>query len=452
MNYQYIFGTISILLILSLIDGVLAGGFALLAFLSGITFLALKLAGFKDKKLYILLGLAIFFHAAMVIFMYLTGFQPFSGGDYELYDQIAKIISDRLHRGDFSIGNTGLGSWYPVIVGYIYALLGPNMFFGQMLNAWACAVAAVVVYLIVLQIGRSENEGFWMGIIAALYPSFIFFGSSMLKEALVVLFAMTGLLFVLKLIQNFSWPKFAFFYLVLVLLTNLRFYVSFAIVLAFIFCWFLFSDLERKKKLLYGFLMVLLLGFLPQISGYGYFGKDIIAELLNPAKIIFYREKVYAPMLDPEVVRQGGGGGWWGGKAIDNSMRGAGSSFVLETNFDNPFSFVINNCLAFVYVALGPFPWQINHVRQLLVLPETFAWYFFLLFIVKGSLKHIKQNYKVILPLIIFSILIFGVQALYASNFGIIVRIRIPAFLSLLCLFPLGFSKLKNIKIPLVNI
>lgn len=446
MKYQLVFGAISILLLLAVIDNVLAVGFFVLALLASAALLTFRALGLENKKIYLLFGLALMVHVAMVVFIHLAGFQPFNGGDYVLYDEIAKIISGRLHNGDFSIGNTGLGSWYPVIVGYIYALFGTEMFFGQMLNAWAAALASVIIYLIVLQTGRSENESFWVGAISIAYPSFIFFGSSMLKESLVVLLAMFSLLMALKLIKNFSWPKFFVLYTTSILLTNLRFYVSFAVILAFIFCWFLFSELERRKRIFYGIFMLLVLGFIPQITGYGYMGvgnidivmmdikmNGIAKELLNPAKIIFYREKVYAPLVE-------------GSNVIDNSMRGAGSSFVIKTNFNNPFSFIINNCLAFIYVVLGPFPWQLNHLRQLLVLPEMLAWYFLLFFIIKGIFGSIKQHYKIILPLVIFSVLIFGVQALYASNFGIIVRIRMPAFLALLCLLPLGLKKLSNIK------
>jgi len=104
---------------------------------------------------------------------------------------------------------------------------------------------------------------------------------------------------------------------------------------------------------------------------------------------------------------------------------------------------------------LGPFPWQLKKPQQFLILPEAIAWYFLLFFIVRGIVKYIKTKYKVIIPLVLFSVLVFGVLGVFLNNYGITTRIRIPAVLSLLCLLPLGFKglkkSLKDVKIPFLN-
>ncbi len=240
--YQLVFGAVSCLMILLLIDKALATAVAFAITLAVLSLLAFKAAGFNTKTICALFIISLLLHGAAVIFVHYTGFQPFSGkGDYELYDSIAKVISERLHNGNFSIGDTGLGSWYPVIIGYIYAVLGPNMFFGQIFNAWTAALAAALVYLIVAEIGRSEKEAFLTGLASNFYPSLLFFSSYLLKDVLVVTLCLFGLWMAVKLIKSFSWVKFAVFYAGLVVLTNLRFYASFALILTFIFCWFVFS-------------------------------------------------------------------------------------------------------------------------------------------------------------------------------------------------------------------
>ncbi len=177
-------------------------------------------------------------------------------------------------------------------------------------------------------------------------------------------------------------------------------------------------------------MLVLLLGSVPSFTGHGYFGNKIVAELLNPGKITYYREVVYN---------------------TDPSTNGAGSSVVVKTGLENPFTFAANTGLAFVYVVLGPFPWQIRYLRQLFVVPEMIAWYAALFFMIKGMARNVKNQYKVMLPIIVFSIILCMVIAIYSSNFGIITRVRMSAFLALLCLLPFGAGWLKNIKIPLLN-
>ena len=132
--------------------------------------------------------------------------------------------------------------------------------------------------------------------------------------------------------------------------------------------------------------------------------------------------------------------------------KGSESSVIIKTGFENPFIFLRNTLWSSISALLGPFPWQLKKPQQFLILPEVIAWYFFLFFIIKGIVTSIKTQYKVIVPLVVFSVIVFGVLGVFINNYGIITRIRIPAVLSLLCLFPLGYKGLKNIKIPFLNI
>jgi hypothetical protein len=341
---------------------------------------------------------------------------------------------------------------------------------GQIFNAWLVAITVIFVYLIVREIGRSEKEAFLVGLIASIYPSLAFYGSLLVKDALVVLFSVIGLLLMLKIIKRFSWNRFLIFYIMLIALTHFRFYISYALVLTFIICWLLFSNLKIRKRLAFGFVIILLLGFLPEISmvegaGQGYFGKDVITKLLNKEKITYYREIVYAPeeigsepqhpppqpqqpqpqQPQPQLPEET--------PTIEEDQNsGKESSIVVETGFGNIFSFLKNSFLSFIYSLLGPFPWQMKELKHFFVLPEVVPWYFLIFFIIKGVVESLRKQYKVVLPLVIFACLTLGILSLFMTNFGIITRIRMPAFLSLLCLLPFGFTKLKDIKVPFLRI
>ncbi len=446
------------------IDKALGAGTLLVFFLASVSlfFIGMRKES-KERKVLGTLFLIVFsLHVLGVILMYYTNFQPFSGGggDYTIYQQNAQLIAGRVHQGNFSLQGIDLGNYYPVIVGYIYTFTVASMLIGQLFNAWLVALLIIFIYLIVREIGGTEKEGFLTGLMASVYPSLAFYGSLLLKDALVVLLCMTGLLLTLKIVKNFSILKFLGFFIILTSLIHSRFYVGYALMFGFVISWFLISNFNIKKRIIYGIIMVFILGFSPQILGNGYYGSTNLIIYLNPKRITFYKEIVYAPPVQsppvqlppvqsppvqsPPQVKP---------PALQPTASGTGrsSSIAMKTGLENPVAFIKNTFLSFIYAFIGPFPWQLEIKRYLFVLPEMIIWYFLLFFIIKGIINSIKKRNKIIFPLIIFSIFVMGVLSIFMSNFGIITRIRMPVFLALSCLFPLGFERIKNIKIPLLN-
>ncbi|MEK7658901.1 MAG: hypothetical protein AAB352_03505 [Patescibacteria group bacterium] len=463
------------LFLISLFDRVLAIGAIFIVFLTAITFFIFKKIGYKTKAIYILFLAVLFIQLVAVLFFYYAHFQPFSGGagDFSTYNSLGQEISERISRGNFSLQGLDIENHYFVIVGYIYALIMPGMLIGQMFNSFLIALLAVFVYLIVMQIGGSEKQGFFAGLMAGIYPSLIFFGGLLGKDALVALLCSIILLLIIKLLKIFSWGNFIFFYIILGALMNLRVYIGFALILTFIASWLLFSSLNFKKRFLSAFLLIIILGFLPQIfSGQGYYGINFLKAFINVKSITYYREKISIPnpkispttgfpvydetpsnietpaSTKPSVVVETPAPEKPSTTTEPVTKRGRGSSIEVETGFDNPFKFLKNSVISFIYTSFGPFPWQMRYLRHLLILPEVVLWYFALFFAIKG-IKNLKPAYTFIL--FFFSFLVLASLSVYLANFGITTRIRIPAFISIFCLAPFGFEKLKNIKIPFLE-
>lgn len=473
-----IFSSLS-LAVLFLIDRALGVGTIFVFFLASISlFIIGKYKEEKQSRVLGLLFLVVFsLHVMVVLFMYYAHFQPFSGGygDYVIYQQQAQAIAAGVHQGNFTLQGINFANYYPVIVGYIYALTVPSMLIGQLFNAWLVALSIIFVYLIIREIGGTEKQGFLSGLIASVYPSLVFYGSLLLKDTIVVFLCMAGLLLIIKIIKNFSVLKFLGFFIILTGLIHFRFYIGYALMIGFIVSWFLVSNINLKKRIIYGMIMVFILGFCPQLTGNSYYGFINFKSFLNVKTITYYREIAYAPpvkTVQPTNIQPGNcessnlkpsNGQLISKKSINPkpnncqpasstlSEEVATSSVIVKTGFKNPITFIENTTLSFVYSLLGPFPWQIRNLRQSSAFLETFPWYLLLFFIINGIIKSIKKRQKIILPLLIFSLLVLGVLAIFIDNFGIITRIRVPAFLSLLCLFPLGFKYLEDIKIPLFN-
>ncbi|MDO8529795.1 MAG: hypothetical protein Q7S10_00065 [bacterium] len=468
MNFPTLFSKPHILIIaggillalFSVIDAALAIGALLAVFLCSLALFCIGTIKEKEtvRFLSILFSVVFLLHVALVLFVYYANFQPFSDGrgDYTEYHFVAQEIANRVPAGNFSFEGLPLTHYYPVAIGYLYAATIPSMLMGQLLNAWIVALIAVFACLIVIQIGRSRREGFLVGILAGLYPSLAFYGSLLLKDALVVLLGTIALLLTFKIIKKFSWPQFIIFYLVLAGTGHLRFYISYALILNFIICWLFLSDFKIKKRVAYGVIMIILLGLLPRFSTLdgatqGYFGGGSVSYYLNTQTITGYRN-----LANPENVQKEEPQAMPEAPApvppvVSEEPVFQDSAVIVETGFKDPVSFLKNISLSFIYSSLGPFPWQLTQKRHLFVLPEMILWYVLLFFIARGIITSIKKEYRVILPLLIFSGIVFGVLSVYINNFGIVTRIRMPAFLALLCLLPFGLEKFKNTKIPFLE-
>ena len=264
---KIIIAILTVILLAYFFDKGLSAGLGLLLVLSAITFFILNKLGFKDKKIYLLFLIALTIHLGTTLFMHYADFQPFSGhfGDYLMYQKSAVEVSQFFKQGNFSIQNIVLkypdffaGHYYPVVVGAIYTLTLPAEIIGLMLNVWLVAFSIILVYLIILEIGGEAKNAFIIGIVVALYPSYIFNSGLLLKDTIEISFIFLGLLFLIKTIKRFTWYNFLVLYLALICATHFRFYMGYALIVAFLLSWFLFSKIDLKKRAIYGIIFVII--------------------------------------------------------------------------------------------------------------------------------------------------------------------------------------------------
>ena len=459
--YNFLVIFLIVLILTAFFDKALALGLIALAFLTFITFFILSKLGLRDKTLIWLLAITLIVHLGAVLFIYYFDFQPFSGGSggYKACHLIATNMAENFRSGNFSFQGVPyyeIGDhvycYYPLIIGVLYTITMPEMIIGQIFQVWLAILGVIFVYLTAKELGASRKWAFIIGLIAGLYPSYLFYGSLLLKDGLVAVLSLAGLLFSLKMIKKFSWKNFVIFYIILAALFNFRFYIGYALFFTFIFSWFFLLNLNLKKKIIYSIIIIPLLGFLPEILlGHGFLGINVFQSSFSEETISYYQQEAYRPPdhVYPEVP---------GSTSSSVSSTSSASSISLNipegytstwdresVSFkENPYKFIIDYLKYFSYILLGPFPWQLKKLTHYLVLLETIPWYILFLFIIKGIYQSIRNRNKFVLPIILFSLLVLGVITIFINNFGIITRIRIPAFIVLLCLIPLGYTKLKN--------
>lgn len=446
---KYSLVLLAVLSVIGLFDKGLAVGFLLLLFLLGLTFFVLFKFGVKDKEIFIVIFVFLIIHLAAMLFIHYVDFNPFGGGaDYEGYHKSAVEIASRFSRLNFSLQGIFADHFFPVLIGILYMLTMPNMLVGQFFVLWLGLVSAFLLYFLVLEIGGNKKTALFAGIILTLYPSYLFFGSILLKDTVVIPLVLAGMIFFVKMLKEFFWIKFLIFFAILVSLIDLRFYMGYALMFSFITCWFFFSGIKLlKDRFAYGLVIILILGAAPQIVGNGYYGSKDFKQFLIPETITFYREIAYKPrapvspakspqLENPSPVEQ---------KIEKNSpiqkTGGNDSSFEVEVGLNKgPLVFFLNYTKSFIYSLIGPLPWQFKYNRQYISLIETIPWYILLALFFLKAIKFVKRqgfleflnHYRFAIPLLVFGLMALGALSLFINNYGIIVRIRIPMFLCFL--------------------
>lgn len=425
--------------------------------------------GFKEKELYILFSIILFVYFVSAAFIHYTQFYPFGGGDIDerVYHAAAVAIAEDFRHGDFSIGRIqyqlakeDVSHWFPVLAGFVYTVTFSDIFIGKMLSIWFVGLSAIILYLLSRELGASSKWAFFTGFIGGVLPTLLYFGSLLLRESVVVMLFLLVLLFMVKIIKQFSLPKFLVVYVMLGLLISLRFYVGFAVLYSFILILPWLGIVDWKVKLCTALGIIFLLGLLPQIFGLGYYGISYAKNFLGPRQITAYREfagDIYIRSLSqtvPQTISEmpvmpslGQISPQVEQKPPSPSSAGSeqkrydqGSLVIVKPDFKNPVAFAKTYLISFSYVLLGPFPWQIRYVRQLFALAESIPWLIAFFFIVKGLVRQ-RKNYRLFLPIVLASVILIGAIALLINNYGTFMRIRIPAFLALLSLLPFAFQK-----------
>ena len=388
---------------------------ALLGCLYAATVLVMRHFGLNEKNLHSLFLLTVAIRFGIVIFLHYSQIYPFGGArDDWFYHRVAVSIAERFRQGDISLAGLGVFHWYPVFLGGLYTVTLPEMLVGKATVVWLAGISAILLYSITREMGGSGKWAFAVGFLGCnFYPSYVFYGSLLRKDTLVIPLALSGILIIARLVACFRWRTFFLFMVVSGLLMALRIYAGFVLALAFFLSWLAASWRPRPgKTIVYGLVMVLVWGCAAHFLGYGFLGIRATRKLLDPEFISHFRESQYSI---------------------------GGSAAQVESDFSSPQAFAGYYSRSFVNVLLGPLPWQIRETRHLFSLIEVIPWYFCVFLILRGATR--ASVLKASAPALIYGIGLIGCIALFSDNLGANTGLRMSSFLALVCLAPFGFGR-----------
>jgi hypothetical protein len=340
--------------------------------------------------------------------------------DPATYHRYAIILASRFSEGVFVVHDIYEWHWYPIALGVWYAISTPSMVAGKILSVLLSAISSFLLYRLMRALGGTPRASFWCALIAVnVYPAFLLFGSTLVKEVFLVPLVLAALLACVRILKQFEPVLFFVFAALLTLIITLRFMVGEVLLVAFLISWLFAAPFPLRTRLVSGSIFVFLFGAQILALGFGLLGMGLASDIGRPEYIEEYRIIAYAR---EKTVSTGSTTNI--GIFEEGVFRATGFLYSLAT------------------VTLGPFIWQAKKITHGVAIIEGILWIGVLVPIVASFFGRFPSRSA--LPVILFSGGWLLVVALGSDNIGATMRYRMPAFLALASLAPLGFVVLQS--------
>ncbi|MFY9607521.1 MAG: glycosyltransferase family 39 protein [Blastocatellia bacterium] len=368
--------------------------------------------------------LAISVRWTVAILIYWKDLQPFFGSDAATFDGVGLNLSNAW-KGLISYGSPYLAGytshtrpgWGMVYyVAGVYYVVGHDQLLVQLIDCAFGAATCVVVYRISQLVYPSQRVARTAAFLTAISPSMILWSSQMMKDGPIVFSLSLCALYTLKLQAKFGTKDLLLLLISLFCLFSLRnyaFYIMFAAVaLALVLAGKRFTPM----RFIQGGVLVIVIGGALAYLGAGEVPKDTF----NLKKIQAGRE--------------------WSAKV-------ANSGFGGDVDITDPQAALGFLPIGLVYVLFAPFPWMITNLRQLITLPELIAWWLLVPMVVKGFWYAVRHRLKESFAIVIFTVGLTLVYALYQSNVGTAYRHRAQLYVFFFIFISIGLDLRRKAKL-----
>lgn len=368
-------------------------------------------------------ALAIGLRWALALIISWYHMEPFFGADAGTFDEVGWAISN-VWKGLVPYNSPwmteyanhtkpGWGMFY--YVASLYYLVGRNQLLIQLVNCAFGAASCIVVYKIAQMIYPQIRVARTAAVMTAISPSMILWSSQALKDGPIVLSLSLCALFTLKLQAKLGIKNLAFLLISLFCLFSLRnyaFYLMFAAVaLALLLAGKRFSPL----RVIQGGVLVVVIGGAMAYLGAG----DVSKDAFNLKRIQEGRV--------------------WSAKV-------ANSGFGGDVDITDPQAAIAFLPVGLVYVLFAPFPWMITNLRQLVTLPELIVWWLLVPMVVKGFWYAVRHHLKESFAILLFTVGLTLMYALYQSNVGTAYRHRAQLYVFFFVFISIGLDLRRQAK------
>ena len=319
-------------------------------------------------------------------------------------------VSEELQDG---IAPAYLPNSYPMLLAGLFTITGRSVLVGKIFNVVISAITIYFSILTVYELGQSStlprssisSAANWSGCLLTFYPSQIFYSTQLVKDPLLVLMATFCLYFAVLFFQAKRWLALSGLVAALLTLVSFRPYAAIAIGLSLLIYLLFIWRVRLSRKLLLVVMFLLPWAIVPYCLGLGFFAADYVLPWLDWQKLSEFREVSYSS----------------GASAADITL-----------DYSNPILFSLTYGISYLTALLGPFPWQVKSLFQSVALPEALFMTGLMAYLCYLRIfKLLPVSLSAIDLLLISSLLLLGMIALFSDSTGGNTRLRIFSWHSL---------------------
>lgn len=368
--------------------------------------------------------LAISLRWALALLINWQNLQLFFGADAQTFDNVGWAISD-VWKGLIPYNSPwmadytnhtrpGWGMFY--YVASVYYLVGRDQLLVQLINCALGAASCITVYKVAQLLYPEVRVARTAAFLTAVSPSMVLWSSQMMKDGPIVLSLSLCALYTLKLQAKLGIKNLLLLLIPLFCLFSLRNYAFYIMFAAVALALILTGKRFTPVRLIQGGVLVVVIGGALAYLGAG----EVTEDTFNLKKIQAGRE--------------------WSAKV-------ANSGFGGDVDITDPQAALAFLPIGLVYVLFAPFPWMITNLRQLITLPELIAWWLLVPMVVKGFWYAVRHRLKESFAIVIFTVGLTLVYALYQSNVGTAYRHRAQLYVFFFIFISIGLDLRRKAKL-----
>ena len=357
---------------------------------------------------------------AFGILIHVFDLRDFFGGDAKAYDMYGAVLMDTwLGHAQQADGLTfqldpasgaGWGMYY--ITGFIYTVLGRNIFAAQSFCAVIGAATAPMVYFCAKKIFNNIKVAKFAAISIAICPSFVIWSGQLLKDGLIIFLLVLIMTMVLQLQGKVNYAAIGLLVFALFGIMSLRFYILYMVVVSIVGSFIVGANTSNKSILRRTFVLVVI-GFSAAYFGVG---RNAGVEL----KVFGNLDRIQGSRSDLARAAKSG----YGEDVDVSTTEGAISALPV----------------GFSYLMFAPFPWQAANLRQAITIPEVLLWWAMMPLLISGLLYAIKYRLRSAFPILIFSLMLTIAYSIFLGNVGTAYRQRTQIQVFLFILVGVGWT------------
>lgn len=348
--------------------------------------------------------LALVLRMGFGLLVHIFEWRDFFGGDALAYDINGsnlvdiwlghKLNNDLIAFQNDPASGTGWGMNY--LTGFIYFILGRNIFAAQSFCAVVGAATAPMVFFCSRKIFNNLRVAKTSAIAIAIFPSFVIWSSQLLKDGLIIFLLVTAITMVLQLQIKFNYVALALLVFSLFGTLSLRFYIFYMVLVA-VAGSFLVGMSNSDKSMFRRIAVIVLLGVSLLYLGVQQSATIELTRFANLERIQSSRS---------------------------NLARAADSGFGRETDVSTTEGALSAIPVGFAYLMFAPFPWQAANLRQAITIPEVLFWWAMIPFLIIGLIYSVRNKLRNAFPILIFSLLLTLSYSILQGNVGTAYRQR----------------------------